>query len=219
MSKVTVNGLPVINGCVALPVKGSWVADFELDGTEPLPTGQREVTVDLGSQTLVGTVVPGRQGAYAGRVTVRVVGGGNGLAKELTARKYRGVPVAIPLTDIMNETGEQLSSTSASFALTYPLAHWARSKSKASSTLELLLAVAGATWRALPDGTMWVGTNSYPEATFGGEVLKESHGGSWRLLTSDAGTLLPGTTLLGLKIETVVYQIKQDSFRVEAWAA
>lgn len=219
MSKVTVNGMAVINGCVSLPVKGAWVADFEIDGTDLLPTGQRAVTIDLGSQTLVGTVATDRQGAYAGRLTVRVVGGGNGLAKQLPARKYRGVPVSIPLADIINETGERLAATATAATLNFALLHWARARAPASSSLEFLLAKAGASWRVLPDGTLWVGTDTFPESSFDGEVLEERHGGNWKLLASDTGTLLPATTFQGRRLAGVVYRIKQDSFRVEAWAA
>ncbi len=216
MAQVSVNGLAVISGTISLPVKGAWVADLEVDSDDTLPLGQRAVTIDLGDQDLIGTVAVDRQGVYAGKLTVRIVGGGHGLSKVLAARKYRGVPASIPLADILAETGELLAS---GVTLTLPLLHWARPRGPASSALEHLLATAGASWRIQPDGKLWVGTDTYPTTTATPEVIEERHGGNWRLLSPDAGNLLPGTTLLGKQLATVVYRIKPDAYRAEAWAA
>ncbi len=218
MAQASVNGAAVVKGSVVLPARGAWIAELELDADDTLPTGQHAATLDLGSQSLTGTVATDRQGVYAGKLTARLVGGGNGLATILTARKYRGVPLSIPLTDILNETGERLSSTSASATLTYPLPHWARARGPASSALECLLTAAGATWRILPDGALWVGVNTYPAATFDGEVIEERHGGSWKLLSPNSGTLLPATTLFDRQVNAVVYRIASDSFKAEAWS-
>lgn len=214
---MNVNGFAVLTGTASLPAGGAWVADLSVDTAELLPTTPRGVTLDLGGQTLVGTVT--RQGVHAARLSARIVGGANGLSTTLPAKKYRNVPLSVPLADIATETGELLATTIATAVRSFPLAHYSRTLGPASHALRWLAAAAGVRARILPDGSLWLGVDDYPEAVFTGDVLKEQHGGAWRQLAPNAGTVLPATTLLEQRIESVAYKQTSGALRVEVWAA
>lgn len=219
MTTAKVNGLSVLSGVVSLPAGGAWWADLVVDDETALPTTARAVTLDLGGQTLVGTVIPGRQGAYAGTGRVRLTGGAGGMDAVLPARKYRGVPTRIPVLDVLTEAGELLSATSDALLLAAVLTSWTRARAAARASLHELLKASGAAWRVLPDGSIWFGVNAWPVATFEGDILEERFGGSWRRLSPDTGQLLPGTTLQGQRLGAVVYRFGQGETRAEAWAA
>lgn len=218
----TANGHAILHGTVVLPLVGVWPADLTIDTAE-VPTGA--VTIAFGGQTLIGTVVKEfrseipRAGAYAGTTTARVVGGAGGLSKVLPAKKYRYAPMSIVLADIMAETGETLSSTTDSAVLTLTPTHYARARAPATHALAEVLYTTGASWRVLPDGSIWLGTDTYPAASFSGDVLQERLGGSKLMLSPDDGSLLPGTTFRGRKIAEVVYHFSSSAARAEAWAA
>src|ERR1035437_4017416 len=108
MALATINGLDVLEARLHLPREGRWWADLAVD-TDDAGARQGAAVIQLGEAlTLKGTTV--RAGAYAGSVTLQVVGGSAGLMKVIQPKAYQGVPLRIPLQDALTEVGEVLAS-------------------------------------------------------------------------------------------------------------
>lgn len=206
----------MLNGTVRLRATGPWLADLEIDTESELPSGARAVTIDLGGRALVGTVV--RQGVYASTLSALVVAGGNGFVKDLPAKSYLDVPASLPAKDLLGAIGESLSSTADATALAIQLPYWNRAATRADVSWSRLIRKIGSTWRVLPDGTVWVGTNDYPDASFEGDTLHEFNSEGFSLLSPDSGALLPATTFEGKRLGAVVYRLGAEAARAEAWA-
>jgi len=214
---VTINGFPVVEGQFSLPRAGRWSANLAIDA-ESAEQLQGPVTVDLGGQLqLRGTVR--RSGPFLGLVTAEVVGGGAGLMREVQPKAYQGVGLDLVLRDALAEVGEQLAADSELAVLQVQLAKWIRLRALAAEEVASLLdhAPAGAVARVKPDGTVWVGRDSYPDAGLAPgsyDLLRDDHYLSQAEIGVEVPTLLPGTTFLGRHVEEVTYNIKPDMVRV-----
>jgi hypothetical protein len=211
----TANGRTLLAAEITQPRVGAWRADLEIDSEEPL-TGA--VTIDIEGTEFRATVVPGRSGAHGGRVRARVVGGAGGLSKVLPARNYAGgnVRLEVVLRDILRATGETLSPRSDAAVLSRQLGKWHRSEEAASHALVALLDAARATWRVERDGTVWVGTETWPEATLEHVLLDEDWAAGVITIAPERPELEPGTTFLGQRIEQVVHTLEPNALRTEA---
>ncbi len=202
-----------------MPALGVWTAVMRIDADVHLPTSARAVTLDLEGQTFVGTVR--RQAVFAGVLDAMIVAGAGGFrTTALAAKKYQAVPLSIPLRDVLDGAGELLSSTSSSGILQTFLPYWARLSGRAAAAFAELLDVAGATWRVLPDGTVWVGVEETVEtALVAGEIILEEHGAMGaRPISIDAAHVLPGHTLNGTRVGSIKYHISSGSFRAVAYS-
>jgi hypothetical protein len=214
MSHTTLNSdTPVVVGRVTLPRQGVWHADLVLDAPEA-PTGA--VTLRVGQKlTLQGTVL--HAGVFAGQVRVRVVGGAGKLATELPPKFYAGVPRRLPLTDLCEATGERIASrTDRAFLDDVLTPSWTRVRGPAASALARL--TEGWSWRILPDGSLWVGQETWPEATGMADlvVLEDDEQRGRLLLATEAPELLPGQTLLGRRVSDVELTIEPEQLRLDA---
>jgi hypothetical protein len=218
MAHSLLNLFPILRGVVTLPRQGVWHADLVIDADEA-PTGQ--VSLRIGSSlTLVGTVLPQGSGVFAGEVRVRVVGGQGRLGTELPPRWYQGAPRELPLRDLCDEAGERLSTTTDATLLAEVLSPgWARVRGTASAALGRLLEGTGASWRILPDGSLWVGPETWPAATGMADlvVMDEDRSRGRLVVVSEAPTLLPGQTLRGDRVSDVEITIEPEQIRIEAW--
>jgi hypothetical protein len=213
MALVTVNGLSVIEARITLPRSGRWGAELSVDSasTDSL-TGQ--VTIDLGGQLqLVGTA---RQvGVHVDLVTMEVVGGAAGLLKQIPAKAYQGVPLSLPLSDALATAGERLSPTSDAGFLSTFLPKWTRVRSTLQEELLNLLAKgpAGVVGRILPDGTLWVGVDTFPEVELAADLIRTDYNSNQAELGVSVPTLLPGVTILGRRVEEVTHTITPKEVR------
>jgi hypothetical protein len=216
MSHSTLQGLAIVEGSVTLPRLGVWHAELVLDAPAA-PTGQ--VVLQLGKALrLVGTVT--RSGLFAGRLRVRVVGGQGTLSRELPPRWYVGAPLSVPLEDLVREAGEKLSGDCDQELLALVLTPgWGRARGPASEALGSLLEGTGAGWRLLPDGSLWAGPETWPEASGMADlVVLEDHGSEGRLsVVSETPTLLPGQALRGRRVGLVEYTLTDSDLRAEVW--
>lgn len=211
----TVNGVDLLSLHVTMPSSGAWVADLEADADE-LAAG---VTLDDGEgNRFVGRVL--RAGAVSGRLGARIVpgkGGIAGLAKTLEARHFRAVPLRSVLADILAQTGEQLSSSSQPAVLGKQLPFWSipgGPDSSPGAALRMLTKAAGATWRMLADGTVWVGVDSYPKAPeFEREELDRDDVLGTVVLAVEAFALRPCVTLDGRRVLSVEHRIDGGEVR------
>lgn len=217
MSNATweLNGSPVSSGYVRLPRVGTWVSDLDVDADGAVPRGQK-VTVRLDENTfLVGTVF--RSGAPFGRAQYRIVGGAGGLAKRLPARPWRVSPVRIPLGDTLEEAGERLSVASDAGALGTFLPHWVRAEGKASWGVVPLVSAAGATWRVVADGSIWVGPETWPATKARGTRQNEQSVDGVRLYAMDRFDLFPGQMFDSIRVDVVEHRMEQSGVRTLVW--
>lgn len=217
MAHSTCNGSPILRGSLSLPRQGVWHADFELEASA-VPSGS--VLLQIGpSLSLRGTVEPRAGGVFAGRVRVRVVGGAAGLQRRLEPKWYAGAARELPLRDLVEEAGERLSARCDPFLLGEVLTPgWARVRSTASESLARLLEGTGASWRILPDGSLWAGPETWPTAQGMTDlvVLEEDRSRGRLVLATEAPTLLPGQTLRGDRVSDVEITIEPERIRLEA---
>jgi hypothetical protein len=214
MAHSLLNTSPVLRGRVTLPRQGVWHADLVLEA-ESAPTGA--VTLRLGAALSLRGVVQ-QAGVFAGQVRVRVVGGAGLLATELEPRWYVGAPRELPLRDLVEEAGERLSSTCDPALLGEVLEGWTRVRGTAAAALARLLDGTGASWRLLPDGTLWAGPETWPQAQGMPDllVLEEDRTAGRLLLATEAPQLLPGQTLRGDRVSDVEITIEPEQLRLEA---
>lgn len=214
MSDLTCNGVPVVSARITRPRIGSWVAELVVDTDEPM-TGAVVLADGDGSELFKGTIIRGAPSE--GRLSLRVLGGAGGLGKTLDPRYYKGAPPRLVLRDLARETGETLATLDAP-ALDAPTRAWTRERRDAAGSLRQLAEALGLVWRCLPDGTQWVGSETWPASPATGyEVLHDEPAHArWTLSTvtlTDAALIAPGTTLEGQRVSLVEHQLSGDSTR------
>ena len=217
----SVNGKSILGGIVDMPAAGAWVARLRVDASEELPAGARAITVDVGGQTLIGTIA--RQGEYAGSLEVRIVAGSGGigsgtLGKTVAAKAYKQVPARIVAADILTAAGETLSATVSAAVLAQSLPFWHRHGGTAASAWGRLMRALGVSWRVLADGSVWFGVETWPTASLAADELERVEGRGFVVYSPDA-PILPATTVAGRRLGAVVYTFTDASVRVEAEAA
>jgi hypothetical protein len=218
MSHSTLGTASILSGQVTLPRSGVWHAELDIDApTAPAPGA---TVLQIGAALkLRGTIT--QSGIFSGRVRVRVCGGAGTLSRELAPRWYEGAPLSLPLRDLVEEAGERLSAACDPDLVAIVLdPGWSRLPGPAGESLGRLLDETGATWRVLPDGSIWAGPETWPASTGMADVLVlESHGGEGRkAIVTETPTLLPGQTFQGTKVALVQYTIGEDKLRAEVWA-
>lgn len=222
MSDVRVNGaLEVIGGSLTIRRLGAWFGEFDL-GDEVAQPGR--VTVDAfdGRASFVGHAA--RVGKHLERGRITVIGGAGGLAREVAARFYRSAllhPQAI-LRDLLRDCGEALSATATAPELTRDVPAWVRRRAPASEELWRIADTLGLAWRVLPDGTVWLGSESWADVPdFEYDLVHDDPGELVSVI--DVPTLvpdlLPGRTFNGRPIASVHYDLTPRLVRatVQGW--
>lgn len=206
-------GSPVIEARVSFPRVGVWSAELRVDTTEK-PAGK--ALLELGESGFVGAVVIST--LYQSVSYVRLAGGAGGMATELEPKGYIGSPISVPLGDIAREAGEALSATVDRSVTNAELGHWSRASGPAGTALALLLGeVPGAAWRFLPSGELWVGAETWPDASQGLELEEyEPLRDKVRVFSLVPG-VLPGTKVLGRRVSYVEHRIAPAKLATHIW--
>jgi hypothetical protein len=215
MALINANGLNVLGASIQMPRVGVWTMELDLDGTDAAKaTGA--VTLTVGSVAWKGTAV--EVGAYVGRVHARVLGGAGGFGKATKPKFYAAIPARVVATDLLAEGGETLSATSDASLLGTVLPFWTRPAGTVGEGLETLLEDIGATYRVLPDGTVWVGAETWPKATAADVVVEADVPQDSRIVfSSTEPTVLPGTTFKDKKVARVAHKIAPGETRTTVW--
>lgn len=218
MGRQTLNCYPLLQAVIIEPEVGRWTASVEL-ASEEEPEDPITLSFDDGQVELVGAIHRG--GVESGRWLGRIVGGMGGLSVELGAKAYRAMPMQVALDDILRETGETLAATSLSL-LPYTCPHWHRQVGYGARAISELVAKLGMSWRVLRDGTVWVGTETYP-AIAEDAVWTELHAfpdlGMTEIAPGEAPLVRPGLTWDGISTGTVVTRLDSGVLRQEVWRA
>lgn len=220
MALINVNGLGVISATIAMPRHGAWVADLIVDAQAQVD-GACQLDM-LGGLTLKGTAT--RTGVWQDTAYVRVTAGADGLRKLATPKHYRSTTARIVLLDLLRTAGEMLSPTADSKTTSLSLQAWTTIAQPIGNAISALLGDARLVdnaWRVLPDGTLWVGAETWPAADLTNvadyqELARLPHEGRSDL-GFNAPALLPGTTLAGRKVSYVEQVLRDDSVRTAAW--
>lgn len=212
----TIDGIAIRSGVVSMPLTGVWHAECCIDSDTALSVGA-VVPVVLGSATLTGTVR--RSGLGVGLSTVQVVGGRGGLSSTVAARYYASGTARIVALDALTEVGESLSPTADASLASLQVARWTRAAGTASEALDAVARAVGMVWRVLDDGTVWMGTDSWADATpADSEVVADAPELAARTYADDGLSLRPGTTAGGVRVASVIHRIAPEAYRSDVYA-
>ena len=205
---------------LTFPRTGAWQADVRLDNPDDV-TGAVTINVDDGRLSLVGTV--DRGGPWQDVDCLRVVGGAGGLPKTARPKHYSSASIGVVLSDLLRDAGERLSPTSSQGVLSGSLSSWTTSALPTGQMIALLLktSIPAASWRVLPDGSVWVGVESWPDSGLGEDddyqVMSEDPTRITATLGVEVPLLMPGTLLGGRKVSYVEHRLDSPETRTEVW--
>ena len=212
----TANGKTVLEATVHLPRVGVWHADLIVDTPNASDvTGAIALSFVDGQLLLSGSSYRPPL-VWRGLTRVRMAAGAAGLGTILGRQGYDNSPASVLVGDILAGAGEKLSGTAMSLSTRMA---WARfAEQSAGTALQAVVDELGATWRSLPDGTIWIGTETWPASPITDfHVLDQQPEDARLLLATSTPTLLPGTTFTGLQVGRVVYRASGDALRAEVF--
>jgi hypothetical protein len=214
MSFVTLGKDPVLSAVIERPLRGSWVADLEVD-SDAAPTGKLALTCQ--GQSFLGTVVTSQ--SWNDRQRARVVAGAGGMRKDLGPAWYRNTSLRTVVKALLDAVGESLSPTSNAAVLARRVPAWMRLRGAANGLLDQVLTVFApeVIWRHLPDGTVWIGVPSWPTVTTTAVVQDNRGDEDLAELAGDDIALDAGVTVLGRRVGFVRHRLAGASLRTEAW--
>lgn len=209
---VTLGGIPVLDGWLRIPSEGCACGSVELDRSPA--AGPLLLRDDRGNTVAV--AASGRY--YAGRWRGQVTGGPT-LGRVIGPSGYRSATVGVVLASVCS-AGLAVPSRSIRPSVSgLALAHWQRAAGTLGGALRDLATRAGAKWRILRDGSVWLGTG-LPEPRLAAwklpTVLDYSEG--LRLLTVEGGILSidPGDSVEDWTVSAVRYSLGPERV-TEVW--
>lgn len=161
MAYMTIGGQPVSEARPTWPLTGAWHIDALVASADEL-TGSVEVDFN-GALTARGTVLTGGTFVFADRI--RILAGAGGWVTPCTPKFYQGATLGTILRALLSAASETLSSTSSAAALAVVLPSFSVSSAALGANVRALMAYAQAdtSYRFLPDGSFWVGPETWPE--------------------------------------------------------
>lgn len=207
---ITLAGKPVLTATLTRPRLGAWTLDAVVSSDANI-TGS--VKCADGSLLYAGTVQRGA--ALSGRWSGRVVGGAGGLDTDPGPFAYQNTTLGVVLADALAAGGERRASDSNPALLALALPQWLRLGTVGDALGTLIRDFGKSTWRVKRDGSVWVGTDTYPitKAPF---VLIDKHEAqkSWTIAPQDTA-LGPGVTFEGKRVRQVVHHVSPEGLRTE----
>lgn len=171
------------------PRVGQWTADVTLDA-DAGPSGACSISLD--GRVYTGHVVRGA--VYAGAWRGRIVGSA-GLIADAPATALQGATLALVLRDLAGAVGITLAADTGPLDAVAP--RWHRHTGPASQAVADIARAAGYAWRVRPDGTLWLGVDTWSTVTPASpvDVLDELPEAGRLTLAGDTLGILPGQTL------------------------
>ena len=197
----------VTGGSVILPRTGIWTADLRVNTVNELPD---RVTLDLGAAEMPAAV--NKAELVGGMTEVRLVGGAGGIGDDARKKYYHRPLVRHVVADLLRDAGETLSATSSSDILGKELEAWTTMERPGGTMLSALCEVVGrgANWRILADGTLWIGTEAWPDSGIDARQVQADGPNAAAVVGTDVPSLLPGTLLSGRRVDTVQHDLERD---------
>lgn len=208
MSYATLDGWPIVEAVVTLPLVGTWHVEAVVDvGDETLPTGL--VLVEAPGLYLAGTVSASSE--YGGRVKVRVQAGMAALADLVPARFFRGVTYQQIVAETLREVGETLAAS----PLSGSVPAWVRSAGSAGDTVARVAATLGLCWGHTDSGAVALFSPTWAELEIESPVTLDYDATTGRVyLGSTDLSARPGHTIDGDRV-TAVRHVISDVVRTE----
>lgn len=214
-------GQPVREATLTLPREGAWHIDLQLEATVA-PAGRFDLL--MVGHRLSGTVVRARM--VEGVARVRMAAGAAGLRRPVAKRHYTAPTVRNVLAALAGNVGEIVSATADPTLLGVVLEHWTTVAMPAGAAIRVLLdrvpeamAPEGVAWRLLPDGSIWVGQETWPDSEQDAIVVGEASEDGRVELALEVPFLLPGTTIGEFRIDQVEIRATGDDLRTTIWTA
>jgi hypothetical protein len=219
----TLNGSPVLSATIGLPRVGAWHADVSLAGSVA-PAGACTLAID-GGLTLRGTVL--RADVWLETVKLRMVAGAGGLGRPARPRHYRQTRLSIVLADLLKTAGETLAPDADPETLALTFGSWTTIAEPVGALVSALLGddrlpSSTIAWRMKPDGTFWLGQESWPDSGLTNvldyQELDHDNAEGSLVVSMESLSLLPGTMLDGRRISYVEHMLAEERVRTKAWA-
>lgn len=221
MARYTFAGFDAFSVVLTLPRHGLWHADVELNANDVGSiSGQQPLIV--GNLTLRGSA-SGRAGIFKDHAKLRVIGGASGLSGIAVAKGYQNATFGRIFTDVLTAAGEKVSPTCDASVMGIQFPKWSTLARPLNLTLEGLVqrAPTGTLWRTLPDGTFWVGSESWPDSGLvkgrDYQLVMEEANLQRQVLGVESPSLLPGTLLMGRRVSSVTHIATSKRIRTVAW--
>lgn len=222
MGENTLNDKRILKARIYEPRTGPWHADLEVDSEVDI-TGAVTLSAFGGITEYTGTVFRG--GVDADRWMGRVVGGAGGLGNDVSSKFYDDISFGEVIEDLMTESGETLSSDTASAITGHQRAKWQRTAGKISYALHEIVEILNRDvsnpqyiWRVQRDGTVLIASDSFPVLSFAQHELDRKQSlGEVVIAPLNAAELRPGVTFNGAPIDYVLTEINSESVRQRYW--
>ncbi|MET0403039.1 MAG: hypothetical protein ABW123_11580 [Cystobacter sp.] len=213
-----VNGLPLLSLRLCLPRTGLWHGELTAESEDVLDYA---IAFSIGGVGFSGTART--TAVTAGTAVASFVAGAGGLQKAAAPKSYRDVELSVVLQDILNSSGETLASSASRSVTGLKLAAWTVVAGKCGSALNALInlgardALEDAVWRALPDGTLYVGEEGWVSADIEHQVLQEDPMAARLVAYMETPSLLPGTEFRDRHVSYVEHILKDSTLRTHVW--
>lgn len=219
MAHATLNGVAVVSGVACMPLAGAWTVDVIVSADKAIE-GKCTLAIDDGL-TFVGTAF--RTGVFEDTAYVRIAPGADGLRKNAKRTHYRNVAASVILRDLLAAAGEQLAASSDAGLLRTQFPSYTQLQQSIGMSISALLGdrrLQSPSWRALLDGTIWAGYESWPDAGVRAPAdyqdIAEQPQRGLAELGFEAPRLQPGQSLEGRNISYLEHRFDANSVRTMA---
>lgn len=215
----TVNDFLGVDLRLCLPRVGAWHADVSVDVAGQSADFSGALSLNIDGNTFTGT--RRRGGTTADVAVMRLVGGAGGLATMATPKSYSSVTPQVVINDLLSAAGETLSGTVDPSLLGVAWSSWSTPAWPTGAVLAELVSKLGTDviWRVQPDGTVWLGRESWPTVKPSCLVTQiDDRLGKATLHLFDGALVLPGTVFNGVNIDNaVVTTFEGGRLNEEVW--
>lgn len=220
---ITLQDVPVVDLRLCVPRLGAWHVDAAIDTAQGGSSDfSGPLTLNVDGNTFACTVRRG--GRTADVAVLRLVGGAGGLATIAAPKAYNGVTPQVVLSDLMATAGETLSGTIDPSLLATSWNAWTTPAWSVGWVLAEVVSRLGAdvVWRVLPDGTVWLGRESWPTVSPAVVVTQvDDRLGKASLQLLDNSLVLPGSVFAaqpggaGVKVDNAIIATSDGDRLVE----
>ena len=196
--------LHVTGGNVLLPRTGVWLANLRVNDQDALPD---RLVLQLGTVEMPAAVAKAE--LLHGMMEARIVGGAGGIGETARPKHYHQPLVKHVLADLLRDSGEALAATSTPAVVATALEAWTTLTLPTGAILAALCRVAGTevNWRVLSDGTVWIGTEDWPDSGVLSRSIEGDGPNAASIIGTDIPGLWPGTILNGRRVDYVRHDL------------
>ena len=208
----------VFSGEVRLPRVGVGSGDLVVNSEVDI-SGPVKIATDDGSFELVGTAF--RHGEYVQHLKIHWIAGADGMNTSLAPKGYNGYTLGRILADTLSAVGERMSDAIDARLLAIYKKHWQRlAQTAKAQVIEIMRSAGVDSWRILPDGSLWMGTETWPAVPTSDQWVQMNwnRAENWALIGSENPFLLPGVSL-PMDDEMGHITSQRVSYVVHSWEA